>query len=69
MATYAKQVEQYELNCLLYQNKAEQKARNAKVAEECMVSLMLKLNQMIFFTDVAMKSGFQLSVEKPKPNH
>ena len=44
MANYAKQVEQYELNCPFYQNKAEQKARNAKIAEECMVSLILNLN-------------------------
>ena len=44
MATYAKQVEQYELDCPFYQNKAEQRAKNAKIAEECMVYVMLNLN-------------------------
>lgn len=44
MATYAKQVEHYELDCPLYQSKAEQKTRNPKTAEECMMSFMLNLN-------------------------
>ena len=43
MATYAKQEEQYELDGPLYQNNAEQKARTAKIVEECMVFLMLNL--------------------------
>lgn len=42
MATYAKQVEQYELNCPFYQNKAEEKAKNTKIAEKCMVSILIK---------------------------
>jgi len=42
MATYAKQVEQYELNGPFYQNKAEEKAKNNKIAEECIVSILIK---------------------------
>ena len=71
MATYAKQVEQYELNCPLYQNKPDQKARNTKVAEECMhgVSFVAKTQSDDFLFKVAKKSGFQLGVEKPKPKN
>ena len=38
MATYAEEVERYELDCPIYQSIANQKARNAKITEECMVS-------------------------------
>ena len=37
MEAYAKQVEQYESDCPIYQSIAEQKANNAKIEEECTV--------------------------------
>ena len=35
MEAYAKQVEQYESDCPIYQSIAEQKSKNAKIEEEC----------------------------------
>lgn len=43
METYAKQVEQYESDCPIYQSIAEQKAKNAKIEGESKV-LVKQLN-------------------------